>query len=241
MNALIRLYPAAWRDRYGPEFEGLLAERPPTFRDRIDLILGAIDARLSPQVEATRPGRRVPVGDRLSGAAAIAGGLIWCLTYLAVGLLHVDDDLTPLILAAIGLMLLSLPGTYIGAYLRPVALGCLAFGLSIGAVLAGVLPWGPMLLMPLAGIAVVLGPGALALAAARARIRAHDRWRLLVLTMTWPVLGFVIVGTGVVSDVAVPFAVVAVLPIGIAWIATGARLVRGIAIPTSTISTGSAA
>jgi hypothetical protein len=30
MSGLIRLYPRAWRERYGDEFEALVAERPPT-------------------------------------------------------------------------------------------------------------------------------------------------------------------------------------------------------------------
>ena len=44
MNGLLRLYPAAWRDRYLDEVSDLLAERPPSFRDRLDLIVGAADA-----------------------------------------------------------------------------------------------------------------------------------------------------------------------------------------------------
>lgn len=44
MSTLIRLYPAAWRARYGAEFEDLLAERPPTGRDLLDIVVAAIDA-----------------------------------------------------------------------------------------------------------------------------------------------------------------------------------------------------
>jgi hypothetical protein len=50
MSRLVGLYPAAWRHRYEAEFCDLLAERPPTLRDRLDIIRGALDARLHPQV-----------------------------------------------------------------------------------------------------------------------------------------------------------------------------------------------
>ena len=50
MTALVRIYPRAWRDRYEDEFLGVLAEAPPSFLDRIDILLGAMDARLHPEV-----------------------------------------------------------------------------------------------------------------------------------------------------------------------------------------------
>ena len=49
---LLRLYPAAWRDRYLDEVSDLLAERPPSLRDRLDLMRGAADAWIHPQVAA---------------------------------------------------------------------------------------------------------------------------------------------------------------------------------------------
>ena len=50
MTRLIALYPRAWRDRYETEFRALMAERPPRPGDRFDIVRGAIDARLNPQV-----------------------------------------------------------------------------------------------------------------------------------------------------------------------------------------------
>lgn len=47
---LLYLYPRAWRARYGAEFLELLEEQPATPRVVVDLILGAVDARLRPQV-----------------------------------------------------------------------------------------------------------------------------------------------------------------------------------------------
>jgi hypothetical protein len=54
MNRLIALYPAAWRARYGDEFGELLASRPRSPREWIDIVLGAADAHLHPQVPAPR-------------------------------------------------------------------------------------------------------------------------------------------------------------------------------------------
>jgi len=48
-SALIRLYPRAWRERYGAEMQDLLARQPASLRAMTDLLAGAIDARLNPQ------------------------------------------------------------------------------------------------------------------------------------------------------------------------------------------------
>lgn len=44
VSALLRLYPAAWRERYGDEVANLLAGRPLSLRDGLDLVRGAFDA-----------------------------------------------------------------------------------------------------------------------------------------------------------------------------------------------------
>jgi hypothetical protein len=84
MISLIDLYPRAWRDRYGAEFAALLAERPPDIRDRLDVLLGAVDARLHPQVqpepgsptpEPTRGGRSM--SGRAIGWVTLGAGILW--------------------------------------------------------------------------------------------------------------------------------------------------------------------
>lgn len=252
MSVLVRLYPPAWRARYGQEFEDLLAERPPAARDLVDIVLAAIDARLSPQVAAGPVIRRPAVTDRLAGAAAIAGGLIWSVTYVAGWLLQAEGDLSLPILIALALMLLSLPGTYLARYASRVVLAGLALAGSFAVLVADVLPWGPMLILPALTILGVLGPGALALAAARAGIAARDRWRLLLLTVPWPVIGVFATMAGFVPT-AVPLwlVIASMLPLGIAWIATGARIARGRTVeantpppstrPTNTIATAGGA
>jgi hypothetical protein len=57
MNWLVRLYPRAWRDRYGDEFAGLLAEIADTrVRPRMvwDVIRGALDAHVRGRYGMTR-------------------------------------------------------------------------------------------------------------------------------------------------------------------------------------------
>lgn len=49
MSWLIRLYPPAWRRRYGREVAELLATHPASFHTAIDLVAGAVDAWFNPQ------------------------------------------------------------------------------------------------------------------------------------------------------------------------------------------------
>ena len=50
MSRLLRLYPRAWRARYGPELEDLVAHRPLGLSGSIDLIWGAMDAHRHPEL-----------------------------------------------------------------------------------------------------------------------------------------------------------------------------------------------
>jgi len=49
-RAVLRLYPAAWRDRYEAEMVDLVDHRPMRLRDLFDLAAGALDARLHPRL-----------------------------------------------------------------------------------------------------------------------------------------------------------------------------------------------
>ena len=46
---LIKLYPPAWRRRYGREMAELIASQPASFGTAIDLVAAAVDAWLNPQ------------------------------------------------------------------------------------------------------------------------------------------------------------------------------------------------
>jgi hypothetical protein len=88
MSALIRLYPRSWRDRYEPEFLGLLEARPPSTRDRLDIVRGALDARLN--LGSPRGSSRLT---RVASIAAIAAGALW-IAWLVISIQGFDafDD-----------------------------------------------------------------------------------------------------------------------------------------------------
>jgi hypothetical protein len=50
LKRMVRLYPRAWRERYGEEFGAILEERQASLSDVCDVALGALDAWLFPQV-----------------------------------------------------------------------------------------------------------------------------------------------------------------------------------------------
>ncbi len=51
MNWLLRLYPARWRERYGEEFDAVLASQRASVGLVLDVLGGAIDAHLYPQIQ----------------------------------------------------------------------------------------------------------------------------------------------------------------------------------------------
>jgi hypothetical protein len=129
MSALIRLYPAAWRERYEEEFLVLLEARPATLGDRFDVVRGAIDARIHPQV---RRSPQDPITDeraadlviaRRLGYGAIVGGAIWLAGWYVASLGPMVFDghssyrdgqaAFPLFYLAIGLLIAGIVGELI--------------------------------------------------------------------------------------------------------------------------------
>ena len=51
MNWLLRLYPARWRERYGEEFAEVLARQRASPGLVLDVLDGAVDAHLHPQIQ----------------------------------------------------------------------------------------------------------------------------------------------------------------------------------------------
>lgn len=112
MSRLVRLYPAAWRSRYGDELAALLEDRPPGPFDVADLLLGAIDAHLHLRGLGNRSEHRkgIPMSLRLAGSAAILGGGLWIIFFVIVSISYTGVDLDvawfPVVLGA-GLLLLA--------------------------------------------------------------------------------------------------------------------------------------
>lgn len=89
MSGLIRLYPRAWRRRYGDELQSLVAARPLNASDRLDLVLGAVDAHLHPELVTREPSPDVPMRDIISGDLLIArrlgiGAMLGAFAWTAV-------------------------------------------------------------------------------------------------------------------------------------------------------------
>jgi hypothetical protein len=79
MSRLLALYPRAWQARYGDEFAELLEARPPSLRDRVDIVVGAIDARVNPQVPGADDRERVVAGSRAARLLAVAVGVMFTI------------------------------------------------------------------------------------------------------------------------------------------------------------------
>jgi hypothetical protein len=75
MKALLRLYPRAWRRRYGDEMAALIADQEASVRLVVDLIAGAIDARINPQ-----PLRDDTVGSPDDGGTTMTKSILHCDT-----------------------------------------------------------------------------------------------------------------------------------------------------------------
>ena len=165
MSRLIALYPRAWRDRYEDEFLRLIADRPPTIADRFDVVRGALDARLHPQVRSTRDTPPpVPEGDvrfaRRLGFASVIGGAVWplALAVAATGPIVQDaegpyvDGSAALPFSVLAVILLS--AGLVGQVLRLPLTASVARASAATAipflVLYGMAPW----LFPLAAIAL---------------------------------------------------------------------------------------
>jgi hypothetical protein len=163
VRGMLRLYPRRWRARYGAELADLFAPSPLSMSLIIDLVAGAIDARLHPEFAAApatpaREGEALMVGklmklrctgynahvtrrDAWLSAAVMIGAtivftLIWMRLHVAGGdNPYVDSFAMVPFLAA---YILSLPFTYLKGRRRSTqivfVIGCLA--LIIGGAVA---------------------------------------------------------------------------------------------------------
>ncbi len=178
MSRLVRLYPEAWRSRYEVELVDLLASRPPTLLERLDIVRGALDAHLHPQVVAP-DGKTPPLTerDRLArrlGMAAVGGAALWAVAfgvsllgpvqYDGYGAYRDGSAALPFLLAAVGLLGAGLGGQVLS--LPPDARLARA---GAGVALLFLVAWGLQPWLLVFGGLLVAGLVALSVGAYRAR------------------------------------------------------------------------
>jgi drug/metabolite transporter (DMT)-like permease len=180
MRILLRLYPATWRARYEDEFLAVLEERPLSPFDVIDIMLGALDARLRPRSLAIEvaPRRYQPVHPRISGYAAIAGGAL------------------ALLMVAIGLLVPEPTNGSLGVILYPVvAIALLVALLGLSAAQGRRLPaltWAAVVI-PAAGlVASLVGELGMAVAGDRAIVGELSGWQLWSIGIGGAIVGSIL-------------------------------------------------
>ena len=166
MSRLLRLYPTAWRERYGDELDALLEDHPATVSDHLDLIRGALDARLHPQVRgAAAPDQETPTIQRLLGVLAAIGGIAWIIGVASALILPPDefgdhDNTYAVIGVAIGS---SLIGIALGEFgTRPGSRSWTGHIIAIAGIALGLtvfMGW-PFFILGLVGIPIVMMLGA---------------------------------------------------------------------------------
>ena len=205
MSRLLRLYPGEWRARYEPEMRELLAQAPPSLRDRLDLVRGALDARL----HAGAP-RRIPAW------AAITAGALWtAAAFITLAQPPLDWpgyglEILPLAIGGAALAAVAAGGAWLRLGDRTGGLDRLAVDLA----LAGHVAW----VLALIVAALGFGYGApTALASAGAAVGTAAVGLTLVRRGDWPIAGLVL-GAG--AALALP-GTSGWLLFGLCWSAAG--------------------
>jgi hypothetical protein len=236
MSRLVRLYPAAWRARYEAEFSELLATRQPGVADRIDIVRGALDAHLHPQVrhpDEVRPPALDEGDGRLArrlGFGTLAGAALWVVAWIVVllGPVRYDDDgayrdgaaAFPFLLGAVALIAGGLAGQF-----KVLPKDALLARIGAGFALVFVVVWGIQPWLLWAGVPMISGLALLAGGGYRAR--AWPAWSSASVGLACVVV-VVLIGYGIATaidrmagGVLLTVAGTAFVP---AWLGLGATL-----------------
>ena len=228
MSRLTALYPTTWRERYEDEFDAVLTARPPSVGERVDIVRGALDAHLHPQI----PGP-VRIPDRYGFGPLVGLVLLVVAVLLAAnGPVQYDDYGTYRDgVAAIPFFVLAMVLLDVGLYrvvlrLPDGAAGAGAAGLI--AIVAGP-TWGFMPWMAPIGLIFILGVLGLAVGARRAGIM--PTWTLVVLVAALAVPAGLFAATPfvpwyVLRESGLNFGIV-IGSMAIVWLVFGGVLLRG--------------
>jgi hypothetical protein len=151
IGLLLRLYPAPWRHRYGEEFRAVLESRPLGPFDVADVLIGALDARLTrfrfAGIAGLDGGPSMML--RIGGFGALFGGVLWFLG-LAVASQPGGNDSPWIVVEAIGTfgLLLALTGLSAFQARRDPLLTWAAFAIPAIGSLASVTGLAAMALSP---------------------------------------------------------------------------------------------
>jgi hypothetical protein len=103
LHLAARVYPAAWRRRYGVEFRALLDENAPRWHDMADILIGGLQMRLA----HTRPAIAV-MAFGAAGAIAAAGiALATVGRFVSTGTMHIQPAARPAAAAVVRLEVTS--------------------------------------------------------------------------------------------------------------------------------------
>ncbi|HEY8987895.1 MAG TPA: hypothetical protein VIM39_02665 [Candidatus Limnocylindrales bacterium] len=225
MSRLLRLYPAAWRQRYLVEVSDLLADRPPGFRSQIDLARGALDAWLHPQVVATAtPDEREEplMGSLTASGLAVVGGAMWIAAGLVINAAPMNpsdgykDATAGLIVLVAGAILTALAAirfaTSSSAGSRVIQVTAVAMLVLAVVIIA---PW-PLMIVGFFGYAVATVVFGL----------------LLASTLNQSLGGALALAALILPATNMQDArALMTIPLGLAWIAVGALVLRRVPAP----------
>ena len=187
----VRLYPRAWRERYGEELQAILETDGLALRTRLDLLRGAVDAHLHPPTPSP-----LPVVAALSASAfAVAHALALAAQPVPTDWPGYLEAALPLIIASV----LALIPVVIGVWLK---LGDADGGLGrIGVILAivGYAAW----LVALLAAATRLEYGPLTAAAATVAMAGTAALGVALVGRSRVVLG-ALLGAAALAGVAPP-------------------------------------
>jgi hypothetical protein len=181
--ALIRLFPAPWRDRYGDEFAALLEGTPLDARALFDVLVAAVDARLDP----TGPRRRWPLmieRTRFSELVVLAAWVLFVVAGLGFQRMTEGAPFGPIAAAdpVVGVPLAALVAAAVVSLLAVLVAGVpIAAAIALVAIRSGRRDLLGLLGVPPIALAVWVALTALILAAAGPNVAGAARVALFVL------------------------------------------------------------